>query len=270
VLESIERVVNDRILNNYTLSAKEMGLSAAKKAGALAFFGEKYAERVRVVSVGDFSQELCAGTHLANSGQIGIFKITQEGSVASGIRRIEAVTGDAAYKLIKEEENTLRQVAEELNVAPERLRQELEKKLSRLKELEKQLHEQRLALAADSVEAMIARAESANNVRVIAEVIESADMNLLRKTADLIKAKAKDAVIALGANEQGRALLVLGFTPDLAGRGSLDAAKLIVEVAKLIGGSGGGRKDFAQAGGTKPENFNLAFQELKKRVADLT
>jgi len=115
---------------------------------------------------------------------------------------------------------------------------------------------------------MLARAEEVNKIKVIAQMMENADMNLLRKTIDLIKEKAKNCVVALGSSNQGRALLVMGLTPDLAQKG-LDASKLITEVAKLIGGSGGGRKDFAQAGGTKPENFNLAFQELKKRIAGL-
>ncbi|TRZ48371.1 alanine--tRNA ligase, partial [bacterium] len=267
-LDRIEEVVNNRILDNYSLCARQMALSAAKKAGALAFFGEKYADKVRVVSVGDFSRELCGGTHLDHTGQIGIFKITQEGSVASGVRRIEAATGAFAYKLVKEEENILADIAGELNAAPERIAQELQKRLSRLKELEKQLNAERLNLAVSSIDAMLSRAEEVNKIKVIAQMMENADMNLLRKTIDLIKEKAKNCVVALGSSNQGRALLVMGLTPDLAQKG-LDASKLITEVAKLIGGSGGGRKDFAQAGGTKPENFNLAFQELKKRIAGL-
>ena len=265
-LARIEEVVNGYVINNHSLCAKAMTLSVAKKSGALAFFAEKYAQSVRVVSISDFSKELCGGTHLDYTGQIGIFKITQEGSVASGVRRIEAVTGARAYKLIKEEEDILVQVSEELAVKPEKIAAELQKRLSRIKELEKQLNAQRMNLAVNSVDAMIAGAEIIADKKVIATLIQSADMNLLRKTLDMIKAKAENMVIALGAQTQGRALLVMGLTEDLVKNG-MDASLLITEVAKIIGGSGGGRKDFAQAGGTKPENFSAAFDELKKRVA---
>jgi len=260
--------VNGYILANHNLSVKSMALAAAKKTGALAFFGEKYSDQVRVVSISAFSRELCGGTHLDYTGQIGIFKITQEGSVASGIRRIEAVTGVAAYKVIKAEETALEDISAFLNVPQDKIRQELEKRLSRLKELEKELHAQRLNLAVNSVDEMIRNAEIIKEAKVITEIVQSADMDLLRKTIDLIKEKAQNCVIALGSNQEGRALLVMGVTEDLTRKG-IDASKLILAAARPIGGSGGGRKDFAQAGGNKPENLKAAFQELKQRVAEL-
>jgi alanyl-tRNA synthetase len=267
-LGRIEALVNNYILANYSLSAKIMALAAAKKSGALALFGEKYSDQVRVVSIGSLSKELCGGTHLDYTGQIGIFKIIQEGSVASGVRRIEAATGAVAYKIIKDEELVLEDISTFLNTPQDLIMPELRKKIFRLKELEKQLNAERLNLAAGSVDEMIQRAEIIKDTKVIAEVIQGADMDLLRKTIDLIKEKAQNCVIALGSNNQGRAFLVVGVTEDLARKG-VDASKLIRQASGLIGGSGGGRKDFAQAGGNKPENLDAAFQELKKGVADL-
>ena len=267
-LNRVEQLVNEYILNNYCLSVKDMSLSGAKKTGALAFFGEKYETKVRVVSVSDISRELCGGTHLEHTGQIGLFKITQESSIASGIRRIEAVTGRQAYKIIKEEEKTVEEISSFLGVPPEKIRQELQKKILRLKELEKQLDSHRLSMAKSSVETLIQDAPVINKIKVITQLMESSDMNILRKTVDLIKEKTGNSVIALGADNAGRALLVMGVTDDLAGKG-IDASKLINAVAKIIGGSGGGRKDFAQAGGTNPKDFAKAFEQLKTIIGQI-
>ena len=261
-LDRIEEVVNSYILNNYSLKTKQMSLSEAKRQGALAFFAEKYAGKVRVVLIGDVSRELCAGAHLNSTGQIGIFKITQEASVASGIRRIEAVTGSFAYKIIKGQENILMDVSSILNVPDEKITQELQKRLTRLRELERQLNSQRLDTIKASLDTLIRDAEDINGMKVITKVIEGLDIDLLRKTMDLIKQNVDDSIIALGSSNQGRAFLVVGITTNLCQKG-LDASRLISQVAQLIGGSGGGRKDFAQAGGNKPENFPQAFEKLK-------
>jgi len=267
-LDRIEETVNSCIINNYRLTTQLLVLSEAKKKGALAFFGEKYAGRVRMVSVVDFSKELCAGTHLDSTGQIGLFKITQEGSVASGVRRIEAVTATGAFKIIKEREGIITEASALLGVPCEQIAQELEKKISRIKELEKQLNSQKLDLAKNSMDALIQNAAQINNIRVISEALEGMDMDLLRRTVDLIKQKTNNSVIILGSIQAGKALLVMAVTEDLVQKG-LDASKLIRDVAGVIGGSGGGRKDFAQAGGNKPENLVKAFQELKNIISNL-
>jgi len=267
-LDRIEEVVNSYILNNYPLIKKEMTRAQARKSGALAFFGEKYAARVRVVSISDVSQELCAGTHLTSTGQIGSFKIVQEGSVASGVRRIEAVTGSFAYKKIKEEESVIAGIASLLDVPAEKIVLELEKRLARIKELEKQLNLQGLDIIKASLDTIIENAEKINEIKVITRIIENIGMDLLRKGLDLIKEKVDNAIIALGSTNQGRALLVMGITADLVQKG-LDATRLIKDVAGILGGSGGGRKDFAQAGGDRPENFQKAFQELKNIIKNL-
>lgn len=267
-LDRIEEEVNNYIINNERLKTKMLTLREAKKQGALAFFGEKYEQRVRMVAIGDFSKELCAGTHLDCVGQIGLFKIINEGSVASGVRRIEAITGESAYRTIKEQENILAEASSILNVSAESLTQELQKKLAQIKELEKKLNLQKLDIIKNSLDGIIQGSQNIKDIKIITKVMENIDMDLLRKTVDLIKQRTDKAVIALGSVLDGRVLLVMGITPDLVARG-LDASILIRDVAKVIGGSGGGRKDFAQAGGNNPENLEKAFQEFKNIIGNL-
>ncbi|MFH1269624.1 MAG: alanine--tRNA ligase [Candidatus Omnitrophota bacterium] len=264
-LARIEEEVNSYIINNNSLKTKTLTLREAKKQGALAFFGEKYEQKVRMVAVGDFSKELCGGTHLESSGQIGLFKIISEGSIASGVRRIEAVTGETAYKRVKEDEGLLGEVCAILGVPAEKLTREIQKRLTQIKELEKKLNAQGLDAIKGSLDGIIGEAQDINNIKVIARSIENMDMDLLRKTVDLIKEKTGNAVIALGSVMDKRALLVMGVTPDLIAKG-FDASALIRDIAKTIGGSGGGRKDFAQAGGNNPERLGVAFQELKNII----
>ena len=267
-LARIEEEVYRAAIENHELCTKTLTLPQAKKTGALAFFAEKYEGKVRVVSVSNISSELCGGTHLDSTGSIGLFKIIHEGSVASGVRRIEAVTGNYAYQLVKEEEGNLEDISTLLNASKEKIIPELEKRLSRNKELEKQLGAQKLDQAKNSLDTLLEGAEVINGLKVIAKIIPGLDMGLLRKTVDLIKEKSDNTIIALGCESNGRALLVMGITADLSAKG-FDATKLIVEVAKAIGGSGGGRKDFAQAGGTQPENFEKAFTELKRMITQI-
>ena len=270
-LDRIEEIVNHYILNNYPLKAKEMNLSEAKRKGALAFFAEKYASKVRTVAVSDVSLELCGGTHLDSTGQIGLFKITQEGSVASGVRRIEAITGASAYKAIKQEEEILGEVSSALGVPEDRIAQELEKRLVRIKELEKRLNSQVLNTVAASLDDLVKNAETINGIKVITNITANLDMNTLRRTVDLIKEKVnnKNTFIALSStNPAGKAMLVFGATQDLCSRG-IDASDLIKQVAGEIGGSGGGRKDFAQAGGNKLDKLEEAFRNLKALISQV-
>jgi len=255
-LERIEEIVNGYVMNNLPLKVKEMPLALARKHGALAFFAEKYANKVRVVSVADVSQELCGGTHLDSTGQIGLFKIIQEGSVASGVRRIEAITGTAAYKAVKAEED--------------KLSQELEKRLTKIKELEKQLHSSKLSSVEASLDDLIKNSEEINGIRLISHIAANLDMNTLRRTVDLIKGKVNtNAFIAIGSgNNIDNVFLIFGATADLCARG-IDAVKLIKEVAPEIGGSGGGRKDFAQAGGNQPQNLEAALKKLKTLLSQI-
>ncbi|MCM8780756.1 MAG: alanine--tRNA ligase [Candidatus Omnitrophica bacterium] len=267
-LMRIEELVNNYILDNYPLTVKQMALKIAKKTGALAFFGEKYSDEVRVVSIGNISKELCAGTHLSSTAQVGLFKIIQESSVAAGIRRIEAVTGEYAYKMVNQQANTIFEISTYLNVPGDKITEELQKRLVRIKELEKQLNRYRLDTLKASVDTFIKSAEDINGIKLVTVILEDVNMDLLRRSVDLIKEKTSRAIIASGTQTQDAVQLVLGVTADLCAQG-VDAASLIKELSFEIGGSGGGRKDFAQAGGSKPNSLQSAFQKLSQVVSQL-
>jgi len=268
-LYRIEEVVNSYIINNYELTAKHMPLSEAKRKGALAFFAEKYESKVRVVSIGEFSQELCAGTHLDSTGQIGIFKIVREGSVAQGIRRIEAVTGTFAYKAVKEEESIIADISSALGVPQDNIAEELKKRLARVKELEKKLSLQKFNTLKTSIEEDINKKEIINGINFITHV--DIDANSVRKAIDLIKENLQENTViasSTGTNLENQVFLAIGVTGDLLDKG-LDASELIKFITVEIGGSGGGRKDFAQAGGNKPQNYKTAIQKLKEIISNL-
>ncbi|MDD5691926.1 MAG: alanine--tRNA ligase [Candidatus Omnitrophica bacterium] len=251
-ISRVEELANNFVSRNQAVSCKEMAFKEAKKAGALAFFEEKYGENVRVVDIGDISKELCGGTHLANIGEIGLIKIISEGSVASGIRRIEGVTAGFAQLFIKEQEE---KAAEESKKRA---------KLKELKEQEKKRSSEVNIRLREAMPKLIGKGIKINGINVVYSLEPGLDMNALRFLADNLKSELRQSVIVLGSqdNEQKRANLVIVLTPDLSSKG-LDAGELVRQVAQVIGGSGGGRQDFAQAGGTKPENFTLAFDKLK-------
>jgi alanyl-tRNA synthetase len=268
-INRVEEVVNNEILRNNPLSKKEMTLSQAKKTGALAFFGEKYEGRVRIVSIGETSKEFCGGTHLDSTGQIGFFKILREGSVAQGVRRIEAVTGKEAYKAIKQEEEVVSDIALALNISEDKVIPELERKLSRIKELEKQLSAKISDTLKSSIDDVVKAAQVINGINFISTT--TPDAPACRKAVDLIKQKAPSMsliAVSTGNNLEGQVFLVVGLTQDLADKG-VDACSLIKQVAPLIGGSGGGRKDFAQAGGKSMDKLDEALEKIKSIISEL-
>ncbi|MFH0935503.1 MAG: alanine--tRNA ligase-related protein, partial [Candidatus Omnitrophota bacterium] len=254
----VEEVANGYISKSQAVSSKVMALKEAKKAGALAFFEEKYAETVRVVSIGDISKELCGGTHLDKISKIGLIKIISEGSVASGIRRIEGVTSGFAEQFIKDEKQ---KAVEESN------------KKDKLKELKEQEKKRSLEVnngLRDAVPRLINNGTEINGVKVVSSLEVGLDMPALRLLADKVKEGLKQGVIFLGSqdNEQRKAYLVIAVTQNLLAK-SLDAGALIRQIAPLIGGSGGGRPDFAQAGGNQPQNLQQALGELKNILTRL-
>ena len=258
-VKRIEDIVYGFVIGNYKVSIKQMSLSLAKKTGALAFFGEKYEEKVRVITIGDFSKEFCGGTHLDATGQIGNFKIIHEGSVASGVRRIEATTGTFALELMRRQE--------------EELIQQLDKQRDCVRGLQKQLISKNAGTLQDKAKKIAAEnktSDQINGINVITAIQDNVDINSLRNALDMIKPDAGTSIIALGSSDtqNNRALLVIGLTADLVARG-VDASVLIKDVAKAIGGSGGGRKDFAQAGGNRPKNFSQAFEQLKAIIGQI-
>jgi alanyl-tRNA synthetase len=252
----VEEIANNYIKQHHAVDSKEMDLKEAKKTGALAFFEEKYGENVRVVEIGNISKELCGGTHLTNIKQIGLIKIISESSVASGIRRIEAVTGQFAEQFIKVQQ----QKAIEESVKSNRLKELKEQEKKRSAQINKMLPSRSLEL--------FDKSETINGINTVFSVENNLDINSLRILADMIKGKLSQAVIALGSQDGSRAFLVVGLTADLCAKG-LSAKNIILQVAPLIGGSGGGREDFAQAGGNAPENFALAFDKIKDIIIKL-
>jgi len=268
-LDRVEALVNGFVLANTAVEKKEISLEQAKQEGALAFFAEKYADKVRVISVPGVSKELCGGTHLDFTGQIGQFRILQESSVAQGVRRIEAVTGFSAYALAKERDGIIFGAAEALGVPANSLVAEAQKKASRIRELEKELSVLRLEEARNSASRLLESAQNINGIKLVSGVLDGADPDVLRKAVDSLKKESPQAtLLALGGIKGERVFLVLGATQDLCA-GGLNISKMIGEVAPLIGGSGGGRADFAQAGGNRPENLEqalLKFRELAEQV----
>ncbi|MFA5286960.1 MAG: alanine--tRNA ligase [Candidatus Omnitrophota bacterium] len=248
----VENEANNYVAGNHLVSINEMTLKEAKETKALAFFGEKYGEKVRIVSVGDISKEFCGGAHVHNTSEIGLIKIAQEGSVASGIRRIEAVTGEFAKQFIKEQEQMI--IAEI----------DKKKELGRTKELEKEQKITRNLSLQKLAPQLIEKGIKINGINTIISLEESMSIDDLRLLADKIKEKSGETIICLGSEDKAakRAFLIIALTPALLLKG-LDAKALIRQIAPIIGGSGGGRNDFAQAGGSEPGNFTLAFDKLR-------
>ncbi len=262
-LSGVEEIVNGYVIENIPVTKKEMTLDQARQEGALAFFAEKYEDKVRVVSVEGVSQEFCGGTHLDFTGSIGLFKILNESSIASGVRRIEAVTGVMAYSTVKAQEEVLLEISQALKTPQDKLAAEVEKRLKQIRDLEKEINAIKLNNAVSSIDELLKQAELINGVKVITRKIEGADMALLRKTADLLKQKDSRIIVALGSTAPLQVSLIAATNI-----GEFDSSELIKKIAPLIGGSGGGRKDFAQAGGNLPENLEKAFVRLKEIIRE--
>ena len=265
-LEAIERMVNAEIRRNAAGQIRHMAYDDAIKSGAMALFGEKYGDQVRVLSFGDFSTELCGGTHVQRTGDIGLFKITGEGGIASGIRRIEAVTGEGALESVRAAEATLKRVAGSLRATPAELEGKVAQLLEQQKKLEREMTGLRAKLASGGNSDLAAQAVQVNGVNVLAAKIDGADAQALRDAADLYKSRLGEAVVVLGSQvADDRVSLVSSVSPALAGR--VSAGTLIGEVAKIVGGRGGGRRDFAQAGGNDPAKLDAALQAVPGLVA---
>jgi len=243
----IERIVNDEILANAATEAAVMDIESAQKTGAMMLFGEKYGDEVRVLSIGS-SKELCGGTHVARTGDIGLFKITLEGGVAAGVRRIEAVCGDVAVALVQEQQALLDGVTGALKAQPQEVLARVAQVMDNVKALEKELARLKSKLAASQGDDLVAQATEVAGAKVLAATLEGADVATLRETLDKLKDKLKSAAIVLASVTDGKVSLIAGVTPDLTGK--VKAGELVNFVAQQVGGKGGGRPDMAQAGGT--------------------
>jgi alanyl-tRNA synthetase len=235
----------------------------AQAERAIALFGEKYDDVVRMVSVEDYSKELCGGTHVERTGDIGLFKIASEASVAAGIRRIEALTGEASFAHVQAIEKEYREVAHSLQARPGEVAGRLLQLQKRQKELEKSLKGKKVDRLKQAAQELIEHVEDVGGIPcVTAEFQEDADT--LRRLTDMIRDRLKGGVVLLGSRNQGKALLVLTVAKELNPR--IHAGNLIREVAKEVGGGGGGKPDMAQAGGSSPEHMEKAFQKLKELI----
>jgi alanyl-tRNA synthetase len=261
----VEAIVNAEILANAETQSRVMGIDDAQKTGAMMLFGEKYGDEVRVLNIGS-SIELCGGTHVVRTGDIGLFKITAESGVAAGVRRIEAVTGDVALNLIQMQERQLRQMADAVKAQPHEAAGRIAQILDHQKSLEKELAALKSKLASAQGDELVSQAQDINGVKVLAALLTGADAAILRETLDKIKDKLKSAVILLASVNDGKVSLIAGVTADQTGK--VKAGELVNMVAMQVGGKGGGRPDMAQAGGTQPEHLAAALASVPNWVKD--
>jgi alanyl-tRNA synthetase len=263
-LAEIETLVNQRIRANIPVETMEMDAEDAFKSGATALFEEKYGDRVRLVSLEDFSRELCGGTHTGATGNIGLFKIIEESSVASGIRRIEALTGGAALAYIQETDKLLAETARLLKERPGIVPQRVEKMLAHQKFLEKEVHALKGKIASEAVDDIGADIKTVNNVKVLAKKVEVDQPAALRDLADRFKDKMQSGVVVLGSAAGSKAMLIVVVSKDLTHR--FHAGEMVKQIAAVVGGGGGGRPDMAQAGGSQPEKLNAALEKVYEIV----
>ena len=262
-VRKVEAIVNAEILANAATEARVMKIEDAQKSGAMMLFGEKYGDEVRVLSIGS-SRELCGGTHVARTGDIGLLKIVSEGGVAAGVRRVEAVCGDVALAWFDAQQDALAAVASALKAQPQEAAAKAVQVVDLLKTLEKELARLKSKLAASQGDDLAAQAVDVQGAKVLAAALEGADVPTLRETMDKLKGKLKSAVVVLAAVDGDKVSLVAGVTADLTAK--VKAGDLVSMVARQVGGKGGGRPDMAQAGGTEPAALPAALASVKAWV----
>ena len=258
-IRRVENIVNAEILANTANECRVLPIAEAQKLGAMMLFGEKYGDEVRVLDIGT-SRELCGGTHVARTGDIGLFSVTAEGGVAAGVRRVEAVTGDNALAYMQGMETALGGVAGTLKVLPKDVPARVAAVLDQVRKLERELAALKGKLASAQGDDMVGRAVDVKGAKVLAATLEGADIVRLRETMDKLRDKLKSATIVLASVADGKVTLIAGVTADLTGK--VKAGELVNMVAQQVGGKGGGRPDMAQAGGTRPENLASALASV--------
>lgn len=263
-----ERIVNERIMKIYDVNTDVMTLDEAKRTGATALFDDKYGDSVRVVSVGDFSKEFCGGTHVKNSGEIGLFKIVSESGVAAGIRRIEAVTGIAAVEYVEEKEKLIRSIESEFKCSDKDIINKIEQQTLEIKAKEKEIAALKARLAGSAEDEILGALDTVNDVKYIAYAVKDVDANSLRDLCDKVRNKIGEGVVLLGTSSEDKVQLVAMASKGVISKG-VHCGKLIKEIANICGGNGGGRPDMAQAGGKSPEKLEAAIDEVKKILAKL-
>ena len=264
-LQEVEKIVNNEILRDDEVQGFETTLEQAKADGAMALFGEKYSGTVRVIKIGDYSMELCGGTHVGRTSQIGVFKIVSEGSIGTGLRRIEAVTGSSALEYIRERDRLLNEVADTLKISPAEAPDAVARLTESVKAAEKQIEGLKRRTAVSQADELASQAVEHNGVLLVASRVETGDVELMSSLADSLASKLKSAVIVLGGPADGKVVFVSKVTADLVKRG-FHAGNLVREVAKVAGGGGGGRPDFAQAGGKDVGKLDEALTKAGELV----
>jgi alanyl-tRNA synthetase len=259
-LHQIEHLVNAQIRANLPVETQIMPLQQALNAGILALFGEKYSEQVRVLRMGNFSIELCGGTHVEHTGNIGLFKITGETGVAAGIRRIEAVTGETALRWVEETEARLEMIAGQLKVSSDRVLDKLEQLQQQIRQQEKELQMLKARLAGAGGSNLIAQVQEIQGIKVLATRVEGVDIKTLRDTVDQLKSRLATAAIVLGSVVEDKVVLIAGITNNVINR--IKAGDLVNFVAEQVDGRGGGRPDMAQAGGKDPSKLDAALRSV--------
>ncbi|MGN6716626.1 MAG: DHHA1 domain-containing protein, partial [Candidatus Binatia bacterium] len=263
-LEAIETAVNQHVRENAEVSIREVKYDEAIREGALAFFGDKYGDRVRVVKIGDFSTELCGGTHVHSSGEIGLFKLHFEGGVAAGVRRVEAFTGEGALELIHSYEDRLREIGALVRGTPEDAADKVRRLLDHQKELEKEIEKLRGQFEQDQVRELLAKQRAVDGAKVLISQVDNLDAKQLRDIADRLKEKLGSGIVVLASAGAGNVNLVATVTKDLTKR--YHAGNIIKELAAMLGGGGGGRPEFAQAGGKHAGKISEALRRAEELV----
>jgi len=262
-IQRVESIVNAEILENTATQARIMDIESAQETGAMMLFGEKYGDEVRVLDIGT-SRELCGGTHVSRTGDIGLFKITSESGVAAGVRRVEATTGENALKLVQSQQALLNQAAGELKAPVSELPTKISQILDNVKSLEKELARLKSKLASSQGDDLVNQASNVSGIKVLAATLEGADANTLRETMDKLKDKLKSAAIVLASSSDGKVSIAAGITNDLIAK--IKAGDLVNHVASQVGGKGGGKPDMAMAGGTEPAKLPEALASVENWV----
>ncbi len=265
-LDMVERAVNAKVRECLELDTEIKSIDEARKAGAMALFGEKYGENVRVISIGNYSKELCGGTHLRFTGEIGFFKITSESSIAAGIRRIEAITGEKAEQYIKLMENEIDEIGRHLNAPASGVMEKIEKMLAENKKLHVQMKAIRVKSAGSALDDMISKAVDVNGVKLVVAKVNIPNPGMLRPIGDQLRDKLKSGIGVIFADAGGKVSVITIVTKDLTQQ--YHAGKIIGKVAELVGGKGGGRPDMAMAGGKDVNKIPETMKKVKEIVAN--
>jgi alanyl-tRNA synthetase len=268
-LRSVESIVNDKILSNLPVGWSVTAFEEAQARGAIALFGEKYGQEVRVVEVEDASCELCGGTHVRRTGEIGLFRIVSESGIAAGVRRIEALTGHAALDEARASQSALERVSAVLKVPVNGLEDGARKMSERLRSLEKELNQLRQQAASGEVDDILGAQKDVGGVKVVSAEVRDANMDLLKHVMDRVRDRLGSGVICLGSGAGGRAIIVVGVDSALAEGSGIKASVIAKKLGEMVGGKGGGKDTFAQAGGREAGRLGDALQACHEVVAEI-